>query len=512
MIKEKLVSVLPVSLIDWFMDKVEKDPLKIEKTLPKLSPELLEIIGRKRAIEIFRFANNNVRHYQAFLSRHRIDPSKVVSFDDFVSSVPELDKGSYIKTAHNFHDLFSSSNIDHISIIFESSGHTGKPTLWAKDRSEEDKDRKRAAVALDLLFKTYKYNTLFVNSFALGSWVTGIELSRIADSHCTIINPGANDDDILKIIRNFNDMFDQIIVAGYPPFVKNLLERGKDEGIDFKKINLNFMLGGEAMPENLRDKIYELIGKKINYKDKKGNVYSGFGASDIGVVGATETFESVYIRKLSSKNSKLAKLLFKQTTNIPMIFQYNPIKYHIYTNSNGELIFTILEKSILPLVKYNLKDIGGVVSYNGMKSVLKECNIDMDIQLPFPFVYVYGRSDGAVNFYGSIIYPTLMQEIFLEDNQIKGKITGDFRLDVTYDKKGNPFLQIEVQLKEGITPTKGIERNIHGLFKKELFNKVLDFKPKRKYFEGHYSKKGFVIIKVYSFDKYPYKGLKFKYH
>ncbi|MBI2138044.1 phenylacetate--CoA ligase family protein [Candidatus Woesearchaeota archaeon] len=511
MLQEKLLQMLPIDMIDTYLNEVKKDPKKALMAMSKVSPESMEVVGKKKALKVFHHAAAHVSQYKKFLLGKKVDPADVKTYEDFISLVPEKTKESYVKAAERFHDILTHPSVLKPNIIFQSSGYTGKPTLWAKSRAEEEHDRMRMAIGLELLFNIRGKKTLFINGFALGSWATGVELSRISDHGCTIINPGANDDDILSIIKTFKGDFQKIIISAYPPFVKNILERGKAEGIDFSKIDINFILGGEGMPEGLRDRIYSLIGKEIDIQNKKGNVYSGFGSSDIGIIGPYETFESVQIKRLSMKHPVIAERLFGKRDMAPMLFQFDPTKHFIYANKDQELVFTNLDCGVLPLIKYNLKDKGGIIPYREMQQILKDFYLDLDIPTPFPFLFVEGRSDGAVSFFGSNIFPTKIQEILLEDDKIEKAITGNFHIGVKYNARHDPMLNVELQLKGKIKPSASLQNRIAGYLSETMLVKVLDLKPKRHYIAKHY-KNGFVSVKLYLFNAYPYKAIKFKYH
>ncbi|MFH1053071.1 MAG: hypothetical protein V1740_01510 [Candidatus Woesearchaeota archaeon] len=513
MLKRGIYRLIPISVIEKYIKIMSKNPKKLEKMLLKSDPLVLEDIGKRKAMIIFKKACKEIPFYNKFLKKNKCNPDSIKKFNDFLEKVPITSKFNYIKKAKKMKDLCYNRDISNIDILFESSGHSGKPTIWPRSREEEKEEKVFTTVGLDLLFETYRYNTLFINTFALGSWITGVEIARIADGHSTLINPGPDIDDTIDSLKKFKDTFDQFIIAGYPPFVKNLLEEGKRRKIQWKKYKISLILGGEPMPEEMRDYLYDLIGKKIEYKNKRGYIYSGFGASDVGIAGINEEYESVLIRRLARSNKGLKKDIFGDIDGIPLLFQYDPAQYYLQTNEENEILFTIVDiNAAMPLIKYNLQDIGGIVAYKEMKNILIKNKIDLKLRVPFPFVFIRGRSDGTVNFYGSLIFPTKVEAILLENKHLRDKTTGNFHLRIEYDKKHNSYLFIDIQLKEKVN----IPKNKYNLFstaiRKGLFDRIPDLRPKEEYFKKVYGKKDYIIVSFYPFDKFPYQSnIKYKY-
>ncbi|MFH1317081.1 MAG: hypothetical protein ABII01_06180 [Candidatus Woesearchaeota archaeon] len=513
MLKRGLYRLIPISVIERYVKLISKKPKKLEKMLLRSDPQILEDIGKRKAMLIFKKASKEIPFYKKFLKKNKCDPDNIRKFNDFLENVPITSKFNYIKKAGSFKELCYNNDTSEIDILFESSGHSGKATIWPRSQEEEKEEKVFATIGLDLLFETYKYKTLFINTFAFGSWITGIEIARIADGHSTLINPGPDIEDTINIVKEFKNMFDQYIITGYPPFVKNLLEQGKKNRIDWKKYNINLILGGEPMPEEMRDYLYKLIGKKPDDINKRGYIYSAFGASDVGITGINEEFESIKIRRIARNNKNLKKDVYGDTKGLPLLFQYDPTRYILQVNENKEIIFSIVDlNSVLPLIKYNLQDIGGIISYYEMRKILKKNKINLRLRVPFPFVYIRGRSDGTVNFYGSLIFPTKVEAILIKNKLLRGKTTGNFHLKIDYDKKHNSYLVVEIQLKENVKIPKNKINLFTNAIRKGLFDRIPDLKPKEKYFKKVYGKKDYIIVRFYPFDKFPYHSkIKYKY-
>ncbi len=76
-----------------------------------------------------------------------------------------------------------------------------------------------------------------------------------------------------------------------------------------------------------------------------------------------------------------------------------------------------------------------------------------------PFVYVFGRSDFTVSYFGANIYPENVA-VGLEQPPIKEWVTGKFVLEVQEDADRNRFLSIAVELAPGMAGDAGKEHVI----------------------------------------------------
>ena len=68
---------------------------------------------------------------------------------------------------------------------------------------------------------------------------------------------------------------------------------------------------------------------------------------------------------------------------------------------------------------------------------------------PLPFVYVFGRSNFTISYFGANIYPENIS-VGLEQPHVKEWVTGKFVLQVAEDDDRNSHLSVTVELVPGI--------------------------------------------------------------
>ncbi len=105
-------------------------------------------------------------------------------------------------------------------------------------------------------------------------------------------------------------------------------------------------------------------------------------------------------------------------------------------------------------MRYGILDTGGVVSYEAMMSRLEGLGFDPLPLLarggarPLPFVYVFGRSDFTVSFFGANVFPENVT-VGLEQPDVGAWVTGKFVMEVGHDSDQDEMLSIVVELAPG---------------------------------------------------------------
>ncbi len=495
-----IIDIIPVDWIDKYITLKSKDPIKFDKFVLNSNPDILESIGQKKAIYIFKKAANNIKFYNKFLRKNKVNFQDIKNIEDFNQKVPPIDKVGYIRNSKKLHDLCLPEHSDEPELLVRSSGFTGNPQTWIESKKEIENSRRYVRFGLNFLFNTKKYSTLVINGFSLGSWASGISFLTEVEGKFSIINPGLKEQEIIELISQLKGDYEQFIITGNPVFLKNLIDECINEKIDIRNNKIDILTAGESITEGWR----EYLDSKLNSKKSekyRGNIFSAFGASDIGIVGFNETPASIKIRKLALSNKKIRKEIFDDDKILPMLFQYDPTKYYITQNDKQELEFTTCGSDVvMPLIKYNLHDIGGTISYNKMKEHLNKFGYKLDINLPFPFLYIGSRSDGSLSYCSSNIYPSTIQQAIYSHKNLSKYTTGKFRLSKKFLNNHDAYIHIDIQLEKKKSPNK----KLNNLFEKVIYRSLLKSNPDFKEDITALTKKGKKILEIslHKFENY----------
>lgn len=444
-----------------------------EKKFIASNPEDFEKQGQEMAFNLFHQMAERVPAYKKFLSKNKIDPKRITKIED-LKKVPLVDKDNYLKI-NSLSDLCWDGKAK-APIISASSGSSGSPFFWPRSQNIEIETTYIYELFLKNIFEIHKYKTLLVSGFSMGIYIGGtftlnccMRLSQ-KGYPLTIVTPGINKDEIIKVIKSLSSEFEQVILCGYPPFVRDILDDGEKEGIDWKKLKLKFFFASESLSEDFRKYIFEKAG--IEEKEYYFSSMNLYGTADTAIAGH-ETPLSTFIRKLFSQNPKECKKFFG-TDYVPSLNQYYPFFKHLEIE-NGEIIFTSFNTEI-PLLRYNIHDRGNILSYSELIKIAQKFGYsEKDIEKitgrpiwKLPYVYLYGRSDFSVTLYGLNVYTENIKSA-LEKPELIDIATGKFVMETkNREDDQSQYLEIHVEVRDGVKTNKRLENKFESTIAKTL--------------------------------------------
>lgn len=378
--------------------------------------------------------------------RHMHARRTVPAYGDFVREqqqeralgargIPVTDKRSYVQRYPIAARCVDGRIPAHGVLFDESSGSSGHPTSWVRGEAERCANGRTIRMGLSRRLQGER-PLLFINAFALGPWATGINLTIALSSMGHLKTLGPDIDKIAHTVREFGETH-HLVVMGYPPFLRQLLDRA---GVNWHGLQVSFIYGGEGMSESMRT---------LFLQRGIARVYGSYGASDLELNIAAETDFTIALRRLLEARPQIAKALIRQPGAMPMLFQYNPAEFFLETSAEGELIVTICRPGYLaPKVRYNIHDLGYVVRHGELACVLAAHGVDITTLasevLDLPVLFLHGRADQSVSWYGCKIPPRDVQEAICRTPKLASRVDG-FQLRTTEDATGDKRLVIAVE-------------------------------------------------------------------
>jgi len=403
-----------------------------------------------RALALFHDVAASVPAYRAFLSEHGVDPSGVRTETDF-AALPMMTKEAYFRR-HPLPALCRDGALSATDMIAVSSGSTGEPTFWPRREADEREVAFRFEQVMRDSFSVHERRTLAVICFPLGTWVGGM-YTATACRHVarkgypiTLVTPGNVKEEILRVVLALGPLFDQIVLFGYPPFLKDVVDTARARGDVLRGLRIKLVLAGEVFSEEWR----ELMAQRLGQDEPCFDSASLYGTADGGVL-ACETPMSIAIRRFLAARPDVARDLFGES-RLPTLAQYDPSSRY-FEEHQGTLLFT--GDGGVPLIRYHISDTGGLLPYATLLARARAEGFTVPAEVAargareLPFVYVFGRSHFTVSFFGANIFPENIA-VALEEQAIAQSVTGKFVLMAEEDEAHDRRLRVVVELAPGV--------------------------------------------------------------
>jgi phenylacetate-CoA ligase len=436
-------------------------------------------------LDAFHSAAKHVPAYRKFLKLQGIVPRDVKTAKDLLR-VPPVGKKNYLR-AYHWKDLCVKNAIDSQSLVLTAtSGSTGKSFYFPRTNVIDEQSYIYHRGFLDRSVLDPDEPTLVIVGFGMGVWIGGIityeAFKRISerDFPLTVLTAGVNKKEIYDSLREIGEHYTQLVLCGYPPFIKDVIDDGPGNGISWKQFDIRVVCAAEGFSEEFRHYLMEQTGMRDPYR----SVMNIYGSAELGTM-ATETPLSILVRELALKNEDLFSDLFNEATRLPTVAQYIP-SFVSFDAVDNRVYCTA--GTALPLIRYEIGDHGGVATYAHVKRVCAEHGIDLkseikkagiaDVVQELPFVYVYERADLSTKLYGAIIFPEHVKH-GLMNRKLQPSVTGKFTMETKFDENQNEYLEVNVELKAGVRLDKTLEEIVAHAIDESLSERSAEHKNNR---------------------------------
>ncbi len=433
------------------------------------------------SLKLFKKAAKELPAYKSFLNQNGFKADTVSTEVDF-RKVPITSKKNYL-VPNKLDDLVWESDRATALLLCATSGSTGDPYYFPRN----DELSNQYSYALEDFIKSSSYGkgrTLVIVGFGMGVWIGGVitmrafELAgaRMAEP-LSILPAGYNKAEINKALRKLSPTYDQTIIVGYPPFIKELVDDAPKENIDLKKLNIRFLFAAESFNETFRNYVCEKAGVGNPILDTL-NIY---GSADIGAM-AGETPLSILIRRLAIEDPLLYRDLFNQIERTPTLAQFNP-KFIEFEAVDNDVVLTA--NGALPLIRYSIGDHGGVMDFQTIQAKMQKYDINLEAEIQkagiqklvkrdHPFVFVYERADLSVTLHGLNIYPEHIKEGLLSPD-MTDFFTERFTMATKYDVHHNQFLQINIEMQKDVADSSKLNKHVKKSIHDSLVQRSSEF-------------------------------------
>lgn len=443
-------------------------------------------------LSLFKKMREKVPAYKEFLKKNKVRASNIKSHKD-LEEVPAISKKNYLRIM-KFPKLFWNGSLATKQVLTSTSGSSGQPVYFARSSEIDDE----SSLIHELFFRnsslSLNKSTLVVVCFGMGVWIGGVITYQAFEKlgrrgyPISVITPGINQSEILRILKDLAPNYDQIVLAGYPPFLKDVIDSANEQGIMPLKGKIALLFAAEMFSEKFR----EYVSKKAGVENVFTDTMNIYGSADLGTM-AFETPLSIMARRVAAEYPALFKDLFKGTSKTPTFCQFIPT-YTNFEEKDGELF--VSGDSAMPLLKYQIGDSGGVYTYDEVEKMFEKHGLSLKKEAKkyglasfvreMPFVYVYERTDLSTTLYGLQIYPEPIREVLLSP-RFQKYCTGKLTLITKFDTNQDQYLEINIESKPDRECSDVVRAELQSEIVKTLrmknseFRELSDFLGKRSF-------------------------------
>ena len=338
-----------------------------------MSRDEMSALQGKRLHKLVELVYHNVPFYRAKMQERDLCPDDIQSIED-ITKLPFTTKQDL---RDNYPTGLQAANQSEIVRIHASSGTTGNPTIVGYTRRDLEIWSESAARAFTAYGVTR--NDIFSVGYGYGLFTGGLGAHYGVEYVGATVIPTStgNTEKLLRLLRDLKITG----IACTPSYALYVADAMDKHGMTKDDICLKIgAFGAEPWTENMRKEIETRLGLQA---------YNLYGLSEI--IGPGVSYECQ-----CKKGSHISEDHF-----YPEIINPDTLEPQPY-GTTGELVFTSLTKTGMPLLRYRTKDLTSLI---GEKCECGRTNVRM--------TRIIGRSDDMLIIRGINIFPSQVESVIL---------------------------------------------------------------------------------------------------
>jgi phenylacetate-CoA ligase len=344
------------------------------KEIETMSREQLRELQSKRLRETVKLVYEHTPFYRRKMDEMGITPSDIKTIDDIV----KLPFTTKFDLRDNYPFGLNAVPMSEIVRIHASSGTTGNPTVVGYTR----KDLEAWTDCLARAFTAYgaDQHDVFQVSYGYGLFTGGLGAHDGATCIGASVIPmsSGNTEKQVKIMHDFGST----VLCSTPSYALFIADYIKDSGIPPEDFKLRIgVFGAEPWSENMRRELEAKLGIKA---------YDMYGLSEIAGPGVGFECECQHGTHLN-EDHYYPEIIDPQTLQ------------QVPEGEQGELVFTHLTKTGMPLLRYRTKDL--------TQLYYDTCNCGRTL---VRMGKILGRSDDMLIIRGVNVFPSQLETVILE--------------------------------------------------------------------------------------------------
>ena len=345
-----------------------------EPALERMRPAKIEALQLERLRKLVRYASARVPFYKAGLKRAKVSPEKIRKIED-VARLPFTVKSDL---RDNYPYGLLAVPLSEVVEFHASSGTTGKPTVVGYTR--RDRETWTRMVARCYAASGARKGDVVQNAYGYGLFTGGLGLHYGGQAMGLAVWPMSSGNTKRQLL--FMKDMGTTILASTPSYALYLAEVAKEGGYDPRKdFKLRIgIFGAEPWSEEVRDKVEASLDLRAH------DIY---GLSELygpGVAIECEEQEGLHL---------WADEFLWETIGPDTGEPTDP-------GERGELVFTMLTREAMPLIRYRTRDLARVDT--------EECACG---RYHPRIMRVTGRSDDMLIIGGVNVFPSQVEDALM---------------------------------------------------------------------------------------------------
>ncbi|MDZ4164680.1 MAG: phenylacetate--CoA ligase [Smithellaceae bacterium] len=350
-----------------------------DKKFESMSREELEKFQLAKLQETAAWVYDRVPFYRQQMEKRKIKPADIRSLPD-VSLLPFTVKTDL---RDNYPFGLCAVPLTEVARIHASSGTTGKPITGPY--TKEDLEQWTECMARNLFAAGVRSDDIMQNAYGHGLFTGGLGFHQGATRiGCTLVptSSGMTERQIM-LMQDFGTT----VLGCTPSYALTIAERAEELGVDLRTLPLRVgIFGAEPWTVGMRKEIEERMGIKA---------MEAFGLTELGGPGTSYDCEAQNGLHINEDHF-LAEIVDPET------LQPLPL------GAEGELILTSLQRRAMPMIRYRTKDI--------TKLTRDRCDCGRTF---VRMEKVYGRSDDMLIISGVNVFPSQIESVLLEIEEVE---------------------------------------------------------------------------------------------
>ncbi|MGL5675675.1 MAG: phenylacetate--CoA ligase family protein [Cellulosilyticaceae bacterium] len=331
-------------------------------------------VQTERLIKTVNRVYDNVTFYRDKMKNMGIEPGDIKSIDDLVH-LPFTTKQDL--RDHYPYGLFAAPMEDVVR-IHASSGTTGQPTVVGYTKNDIEMWSDMIARSFTAMGVTKQDIVQVAYGYGLFTGGLGAHYGTERLGAAVVPISGGNTKKQIQLIQEFKSS----VIACTPSYALYIGETMKQMGIDPRSTNLRVgIFGAEPWTEEMREQIESLLGVEA---------LDIYGLSE--VLGPGVGFECTARQGLHINDDHFVpEIINPQTLEV------------LPAGESGELVFTMITKEALPLLRYRTRDITTLHT--------EQCSCGRTLTR---MEKVTGRSDDMLIIRGVNVFPSQIESVLLK--------------------------------------------------------------------------------------------------